>query len=254
MSERVVASIGTTHPWNIAGLGLDLHVASTFGVRNLTVVTGVTAQDADGLHAAFALPEPVVRAQFDALPMAEVAVLRVGALIGKPNVELVAAFLAEHPKTLAVVDPVFGATLGGAFLDDLAFAAFRDGLATLPSVVLTPNVEEAARLLGRDALEAGDLAGAATDLRARGAKAVLLKGGHLTGDPIDALATAHGVEMFRDPRMPGAMRGGGCVLAMALACELARGLPLLDAVQAARTYVRSRIASHQRFGGLQVAY
>ncbi len=254
MSERIVASIGTTHPWNIAGLGLDLRVAETFGVRNFTVVTGVTAQDADGLHAALALPEKIVRAQLDALPMEDVDVLRVGVLLGKPNVELVAAFRAEHPKTIAIVDPVFGATLGGAFLDDAAFATFRDGLAALPSVVLTPNVEEAIRLLGREALEVDDLGAAAAELQARGAKAVFVKGGHLAGDPVDALATAKGVQLFRDERMPGAMRGGGCVLAMTLACELARGLPLVDAVQSARTYVRTRIASRQRYGGLQVAY
>lgn len=254
MSEAVVASIGTTHPWNIAGLGLDQQVAAGYGVRVLTVVTGVTAQDATGLHAAYALPGAIVRAQFEALPMDEVDVFRVGALIGKPNVELVASFLGKYPKTVAVVDPVFGATLGGAFLDPAAFAAFRDRIATLASVVLTPNLDEAERLLGRTGLERDDLGDAAMELRARGLRAVLVKGGHLDGDPVDALATAHGVDLYRDERVSGAMRGGGCVLAMALACELARGLPLLDAVQSARTYVRTRIASHQRFGGLQVAY
>jgi hydroxymethylpyrimidine kinase/phosphomethylpyrimidine kinase len=254
MSEQIVASIGTTHPWNIAGLGLDQRVAQIFGVRALTVVAAVTAQDAGGLQLSTPLPAATVRAQLDALPMDLVDVLRVGALIGEENVELVAAFLREHPKTPAVVDPVFGATLGGAFLDDAAFAAFRDGLATVPSVVLTPNVEEAARLLGRDAVVRDDLEEAAQALQARGAKAVLIKGGHLHGDPVDVLASAHGVDVYRDERMPGAMRGGGCVLAMALACELSRGLSLQDAVASARTYVRARIASQQRFGGLQVAY
>jgi hydroxymethylpyrimidine kinase/phosphomethylpyrimidine kinase len=234
MSEQIVASIGTTHPWNIAGLGLDLRVAQIFNVRALTVVTAVTAQDAKGLHAAQALPPEIVRAQLAALPMAAVDVVRVGALIGKSNVALVAEFLAEHPKTPAVVDPVFGATLGGAFLDDAAFAEFRDGLATLSSVALTPNVEEAARLLGRPAIARDELEDAAKDLRARGAKAVLIKGGHLPGDPVDVLASPHGLDVYHDERMPGAMRGGGCVLAMALACELARGLSLVDAVASGR--------------------
>ncbi|MDQ2991375.1 MAG: hydroxymethylpyrimidine/phosphomethylpyrimidine kinase [Candidatus Eremiobacteraeota bacterium] len=254
MSEAVVASIGTTHPWNIAGLGLDQQVAAGYGVRVLTVVAGVTAQDAKGLHAAYALPGAIVRAQFEALPMDKVDVLRVGALIGKSNVELVASFLEKYPKTTAVVDPVFGATLGGAFLDEAAFVAFRDGIATLPSVVLTPNLEEAERLLERTGLGRDDLGEVAKELRARGVRAVLVKGGHLDGDPVDALATAHGVDLYRDERLSGAMRGGGCVLAMTLACELARGLPLVDAVQSARAYVRTRIVSRQRFGGLQVAY
>jgi hydroxymethylpyrimidine/phosphomethylpyrimidine kinase len=72
----------------------------------------------------------------------------------------------------------------------------------------------------------------------------LLKGGHLAGDPADALATADGVEIFSEPRIAGAMHGTGCTLAMSLACELARGTPLGHAVRAARAYVRAQLARH----------
>jgi hydroxymethylpyrimidine/phosphomethylpyrimidine kinase len=283
--SAVVASIGTTHPWNAAGLGLDMQVAASFSVRNLSVVVAVSAQDAKGMHAVEAVSSELVREQLDALPIDDVDVLRVGALVGRKNVRTVAEFIRAHPKIPAVVDPVFGATLGGTFLDKTAFIAFRDDLATAPSVILTPNLDEAARLLGCPRVGRDDLAKAAktllegtsttparssthertqlTGVRGRagrgGVRAVLLKGGHLDGDPIDALAVAQDdgattVELFEDERIEPSMRGTGCVLAMALACELARGLSLRDAVQSARAFVRSRIVAAQRFAGLDLAY
>jgi hydroxymethylpyrimidine/phosphomethylpyrimidine kinase len=231
-----------------------MNVASAFSVRMLSVVVGVSAQDAHGLHALHAMSPEIVRAQLETLPMGDIAALRAGALVGIDNVRVVARFARDHGKKPMVVDPVFGATMGGTFVDDATLAAFRDDLATVGSVILTPNLEEAARLLGRDRIERSEIGDAAAELQARGAHAVLVKGGHLAGDPIDALATAHGVHLYTDERMKGSMRGTGCVLATALACELAHGLPLSDAVQAARTYVRSRIAMRIEFAGLQVAY
>ncbi len=85
---------------------------------------------------------------------------------------------------------------------------------------------------------------AAAGLVRRGPRAVLLKGGHLEdGDPTDVLATNDAVETFSEPRIAGRMRGTGCTLAMALACELARGVRLTDAVRSARAFVRAQIAA-----------
>jgi hydroxymethylpyrimidine/phosphomethylpyrimidine kinase len=109
---------------------------------------------------------------------------------------------------------------------------------------LTPNLSEAAAMLHEDAIERSNLGEAATRLRARGAGAVLLTGGHLEGAPADALATSDGVEMFSEARIAGAMHGTGCTLAMVLACELAAGKPLPAAVRAARAFVRAEIARH----------
>lgn len=254
MSEPVVLSIGTSHPWNVAGLGADLRVAGVFGIRGLTVVAGVSAQDARGVRAIGAVAPDLIEAQLASIPMEAVAAVRVGALVDRPSVAAVAAFLRANGAVPAVIDPVFAATFGGPLLDDAGIEAFRDELATLGNAVLTPNLEEARRLLGGPAIDREGIARAAEALRARGARGVLVKGGHLDGDPLDALATESGVQLFADERVEGAMRGTGCALAMSLACELARGLDLRDAVASARTYVRARIASHRQFGGIQVAY
>ena len=94
----------------------------------------------------------------------------------------------------------------------------------------------------------------ARDLVGNGARAALVKGGHLAGDPADVLATATETRVFDGPRLAGNMRGTGCVLAMSLACELALGSELVGEIENAREYVRKKIAAGTRFGSLQTAF
>lgn len=250
----VVVSIGTSHPWNIAGTGLDILIGEEFAVRVLTVIVGVSAQNGHGLHALHPVPLEVVKAQLDAMPWREVDAARVGAFASADAVDAVATAARANPKTPFVVDPVFSATLGGSFGGDGVIDAMRNELASLANVILTPNLDEAAQLLGRTHIARTGIANAAAELRERGALAVLVKGGHLDGEPADALATASSVDAFVGERLGATMRGTGCTLAMALACEMARGLPLLEAVQSARAFVRARIARQHRFMGLNVPY
>lgn len=240
----IVISIGTTHPWNVAGTGRDLVVGTDRGVRVFTAVAAVSAQNAHGVVALHPIPVDVVQAQLATLPWESAGAIRIGALATLANVRAAAAYVRARPSVPTVVDPVLATSHGGALGDEAARYAVRDELATLPNVILTPNLDEAAFLLGtlpigRDALEQ-----AAQALQLRGPQAVLLKGGHLDGDPVDALATAQGVELFAEPRIAGEMHGTGCTLAMALACELAGGAPLRHAVDTARAYVRAEIARH----------
>ena len=232
-----VLSVGTNDPRNVAGIGRDIIVGTELGCNVVTAVAAVSVQDDRGVHALHVVPSTVLRAQL-VVPSARVA--RIGALACSENVAVVADWLAR-PGVVAVVDPVMHASAGGVLADAQTAAAVRDRLATLPSVVLTPNLPEAQFLLacrieGVDAMQA-----AAIELRARGTQAVLLKGGHGTGDPTDVLATAEGTETFSSPRIDTTMGGKGCTLAMALACGIARNLPLREAVIMARAYVRAKM-------------
>ncbi len=251
MSIPVVVSIGTTHPWNVAGLGLDGRVCGEYGVRNAGVVVAVSAQDESGVHALHAIPSDVVRAQLAALPHADA--YRVGALAGAENVRAVAAFLRDRALTAIVVDPVFSATLGGALADESTYRALVAGIVPLRSI-FTPNIPEAQRLLGRKIVTGDEMIAAAQSLQALGPRAVLLKGGHLDGDPVDILALPGEAHVYRAARLPGSMRGSGCVLAAALACELARGEQISAAVEGARAYVRAKIGAGTSFGTMQVAF
>jgi hydroxymethylpyrimidine/phosphomethylpyrimidine kinase len=249
-----ILSIGTTHPWNVAGVGLDLRVGAELGARVLTVVTAVSAQDASGVHALETLSPQIVRAQAQALRLEEVGAVRVGALTSAENVREVVALLRTCWDVPAVVDPVVGATRGGTLADAGTLEAIRAELLTLPNVIFTPNLPEASALLGGREIERDGIGDAARTLQRLGARAVLVTGGHLEGNPVDALATFDAIELFSGTRLPHDMRGSGCVLAMALAIELADGHDVRSAVQHARVFVRKKIESARQFGDLRVAY
>jgi hydroxymethylpyrimidine/phosphomethylpyrimidine kinase len=237
----VVLSIGTTEPRNVAGIGRDIAVAAEYGCAVVTAVAAISAQDERGVRLLHVLASEVLEAQLDALARVRVGAVRVGALGCAANVVLVARRLETMAGVLAIVDPVTQASAGGALLESGAFAALRDELATLPNVLLAPNIAEAAALLGREPIGRGQMEGAAMELRERGAYGVLLKGGHLVGEPVDVLATRDGIEAFAAPRIAAQMGGTGCTLAMAIACELALGRALRQAVIAARAFVRAKM-------------
>jgi hydroxymethylpyrimidine/phosphomethylpyrimidine kinase len=240
----IVLSIGTTHPWNVAGVGRDIVVGTDLGARVFTAVAGVSAQDGRGVAALHAVPVDALSAQLATLPWDAAGAVRVGALPTLGAVQAVAAAVAARPWLPTVVDPVFAASRGGELVELAARYAVRDELAPLSNAVVTPNLDEAAFLLGIPVVDRASLGECAAALRSRGAAAVLLKGGHLEGEPADALATPEGVEIFAEPRIAGAMHGTGCTLAMTLACELAGGKPIAHAVRAARAYVRAQLARH----------
>ncbi|MDQ6823006.1 MAG: hydroxymethylpyrimidine/phosphomethylpyrimidine kinase [Candidatus Eremiobacteraeota bacterium] len=249
MKPPVVASIGSTHPWNIAGVGLDALICARYDVRHVVAIAGVSAQDAGGVHALHAIPPHVLQAQLAALPPA--SAYCVGALPDAATVRVIAGFLDQRRDSNVVVDPVFAATLGGELVDAAGVEAFRTLLATLP-VVLTPNRSEAERLLGR-AVTFESAPAAARELQRRGPRAVLLKGGHFEG-PVRDIVVEETTTFFEEARLLGSMRGAGGSLACALACELALGKELMPAVIAARRFVRERIAAGTTFEGLQVAF
>jgi hydroxymethylpyrimidine/phosphomethylpyrimidine kinase len=250
----VVASIGTTHPWNIAGVGLDARVAAEYGVGHVVAIAGVSAQDAERVTAVLPVPGRILRAQLESFPPG-VAAYRVGALISAENVRVVADFLRSRAGMCVVVDPVLGSSTGQALWTNAAYIdELRDVLLHLP-VIVTPNLDEAALLLHAKPLRDREaMIAAGTQLVTAGARAALVKGGHLAGDPVDILITAGGAETFEGSRLPGNMRGTGCVLAMSLACELALGRELKAAVSNARDYVRAKIEAGTRFGSLQTAF
>lgn len=253
-----VLAIGATDPWNAAGLGLDVRAIAACGGRALTVVAGVTAQDAGGLRAARAVAADLIAAQFASLARAEIAAVRIGALLDPASVAAVAAWLRgrhEAGRGVPVVyDPVLGPSGGGAFADDATTAAIVADLVPLVSLAL-PNLAEVARLTGsREPASPQAMAHAGERLRARGATAVLVTGGHLAGDPVDVLVAAEGTRTFAGARIAGGLRGTGCLLACAIAVALARGRPLAEAVETGRAFVRERFAGAREIAGMRVAY
>jgi hydroxymethylpyrimidine/phosphomethylpyrimidine kinase len=162
----------------------------------------------------------------------------------------VAASLRKHaPGVPLVVDPVMVAKGGHRLLQSEAEAALRDTLLPMAALI-TPNLPEAEVLAGFAVRTEADMRRAAERLAALGAKAVLIKGGHLEGDAVVDLLFHDGrIDRFEDPRIPSrSTHGTGCTLASAIAAGLAQKMPLKDAVVRARTYVRQAIETAPGFG------
>jgi hydroxymethylpyrimidine/phosphomethylpyrimidine kinase len=231
---------------------LDVRVLAEWGVRSVSVVAGVSAQDARGVHAAKAVDPDLIEAQLIALQDAEIAAYRIGALLDERSARCIARVLGTRRRPV-VYDPVASAGAGGIFADSVTLRCIAEALFPVTTVFM-PNLVEAGMLLGRPIASVDEMELAARALGARGVPTVLLKGGHLAGDPRDVLFTAGKIHTFADERLPGEMRGTGCVLAASLAAALAQEVCLFDAVRRARTFVRKKIASAHVFAGMRSAY
>jgi hydroxymethylpyrimidine/phosphomethylpyrimidine kinase len=248
----VVASIGCSDPWNAAGTGLDIRALAACGVRPVTAIAGVTAQDGAGVHAAEAVSPALLAAQLAALRGAGIAAYRIGALLDRATVEVVAHHLREAAVP-SVYDPVFAASGGGTFAGPELIDAIRSDLVTLVTLV-TPNASEAATLTDAPVDDLEGMETAARALVAGGARAALVKGGHVRGPAIDVLADAAGVVAYEGTRIAGTLRGTGCLLACAIAAALARGESLRDAVVFGRAFVRERFAAGEVVGTMRLAF
>ncbi len=229
-----------------AGLVRDVRTLCDLQVHALCALTAVTAQTDSAVLASHTVPVPMLRAQLDAAFLGgRVDAVKIGMLASAATVRAVSETLAAHRKPPVVLDPVLCSSSGGVLLDTDGRTAL---LAMLPQATLvTPNLPEAAQLLGVQ--PAHDEAGAleqARQLLARGARAVLIKGGHARGpESVDLLLSSHGeARAFSATRLSAEMRGSGCALATAIAAYLARGLALPAACAAAKDYVTALLQRH----------
>jgi len=160
-----------------------------------------------------------------------------------------AALDAYAPDIPAIVDPVMIAKGGAALLQDRAVDAVK-ALLMPRAALITPNAPEAARLCGMEIENLDDQKRAADALIAQGARAALVKGGHVPGAWVnDVLATREGVRVFTSQRIATrATHGTGCTLASAIATGVAQGMPLDAAVEWARLYLLQAIAAAPGFG------
>jgi hydroxymethylpyrimidine/phosphomethylpyrimidine kinase len=249
---KIVCSIGTTEPHHVVGLGLDAQVYLELGVRSVSVVAAVSAQDASGVLASVAISPALIEAQFRALGDVEIDAYRIGALIEEKSAQSIAR-LVENCGRPIVYDPVAAASAGGIFADSTMLRRIAELLLPMVSIV-TPNLSEAQLLVGNSIATVTDMIAAARSIAALGAQAVLVKGGHLAGEPQDVLFVDGEAHVFTDERIFGEMRGTGCAFAACLTTRLAQGVPLLEAVRSSRAFVRKKIASAHKFGGMLSAY
>ncbi len=234
-----------------AGIQADIKTVTALGGYAATAVTAVTVQNTLGVFGVHPIPAEVIEAQARAV-LADIGAdaIKTGMLGDTAAVEAVARTLDEAIEIPAVIDPVMVAKGGAALLQGRAVQALR-ALLISRAALLTPNAPEAEALTGLTVAGLDGQRRAADALLAAGARAVLLKGGHIPGERvIDLLATPHGETLFEGPRLHTRhTHGTGCTLASACATGLAQGMDLTDAVARAWAYTLEAIRQAPGLGG-----
>ena len=229
-----------------AGVQADLKTFAALGCFGMTAITALTAQNTTGVRAIHAVPLDMLADQIDAV-VEDIGVdaVKIGMLHSAATIETVAAAIDRHQLPQVVLDPVMVATSGAVLIDPAAVAALVR-LMFPRALLVTPNLDEAAMLVGRALHTEADMADAAQQLLAIGARAVLLKGGHLAGGTVADLLLQPGLPplWMRAPRIDTPnTHGTGCTLSSAIAARLALGDDLPQAVQQARDFVRGALAA-----------
>lgn len=239
-----VLSIAGSDSGGGAGIQADLKTFAALGCFGTTAITALTAQNTCGVRAIHAVPPEMLRDQIDAVVEdIGVAAVKIGMLHSPEIVRTVAAAIDRHGLQQVVFDPVMVATSGAVLIDDAAIRVLVQALFPR-ALLITPNLDEAALLVGFALRTREDMARAAEVLLSQGARAVLLKGGHLPGEVVVDLLLARDAEplwMEASRIASPNTHGTGCTLSSAIAAHLALGAPLVEAVQAARMFVRQAL-------------
>ncbi len=242
---RVLAIAGSDSGGG-AGIQADLKTCSALGCYGMTAITALTAQNTQGVRGIYGVPPEFLQAQIDAV-VEDIGVdaVKIGMLHSVEIVQAVADALRRYSLPHVVLDPVMVAASGDRLIAPGTAAALVSELFACAAVV-TPNLDEASWLLGRKIDSVADVDAAADALLDLGARAVVLKGGHLPGDwVVDVLALAKGEHYrFESKRIATYNgHGTGCTLSTAIASYLALGTPLRQAVDNARRYILGAIAA-----------
>jgi hydroxymethylpyrimidine/phosphomethylpyrimidine kinase len=232
-----------------AGIQADLKTFGALGVYGLTAITSIVAETPGLVSKIEAVSAEMVRVQMDVLLKSfPIAAIKTGLLFSGEIVSAVAETLRAHATRATmplVVDPVMVATSGDLLLREDAVEAYERELFPLAALV-TPNLDEAARLLGEPIADLPAMRSAGARLTEKYRIPLLLKGGHLAGqDAIDLLFVGGNVVEFSGPFSRGiATHGTGCTYSAAITAGLASGLSLEEAVRRAKRFVTATIAQH----------
>ena len=232
-----------------AGIQADLKTFAALGCYGMSAITALTAQNTVGVQAIHAVPPSFLKAQLQSV-IEDIGVdaVKIG-MLHEPGVVEVVAWAIEHYHLQHVVlDPVMVATSGDRLIADETVRVLVERLFPLASVI-TPNLDEASLLLEQPIESVEALSTAAHALLAQGAKAVLLKGGHLNGEQVvDVLARPGQTDVVLSSSriVSQNTHGTGCTLSSAIAAHLALGQSLEQAVHSARAYILSAIQAGAR--------
>lgn len=245
--ETTVMTIAGSDPSGGAGIQADLETFTAFKVIGLSVITAITAQNTQGVLAIHPTPADILTQQLSTAGKGKnVEVVKIGMVATQTNVKALVWFLNHTPLRDVVIDPVFHSSSGTPLLETNALALFKQQLLPLATVI-TPNLQEAGVLAGMQVASLDTMHKAVevihketVKFRGGGNKplAVIVKGGHLSGDAVDVFFDGEKYLSFTARRIQDASpRGTGCRFSAAIAACLALGDDLPVAVERAKEYL-----------------
>ncbi|WP_409305133.1 bifunctional hydroxymethylpyrimidine kinase/phosphomethylpyrimidine kinase [Peribacillus sp. SCS-155] len=225
-----------------AGIQADLKSFSANGVFGMSVITAVTAQNTVEVRSVQNIDTSMIRDQIEAVfDDIQVDAVKIGMLSTAEIVNTVAETLAKYKPKHIVLDPVMISKSGHHLLQEDAVEALKSRLVPLATVI-TPNIPEAEVLVGTVLQSKQDLYKACMTIHSLGAKSVLLKGGHLAGNPNDLFYDGETFTWLRTERIVTKnTHGTGCTLSAAIAAGLAKGLSYIESIESAKEYITNAI-------------
>lgn len=233
-----------------AGIQADLKTFQMLGVYGMSAITAITAQNTLGVHGIYDIPPEGIGQQIDAV-VTDIGVdaAKTGMLSQPEVIELVAAKIKQHSIRHLVVDPVMVAKGGAALLAESARHALRTVLIPL-STLVTPNIPEAEVIAGMTISSLEDMKTAARRIvEELGARAAIVKGGHMSGEPTDVMYDGIEFRLFTAARYETRhTHGTGCTFSAAITAELAKGRTLSEAVETAKAFITEAIRDELGLG------
>ncbi|MBS4204435.1 bifunctional hydroxymethylpyrimidine kinase/phosphomethylpyrimidine kinase [Lederbergia citrea] len=232
-----------------AGIQADLKAFAAQGVYGMSVITAVTAQNTVEVRSVQNIDLSIIKDQIEAVfDDIRVDAVKIGMLSSVKTVKIVADSLEMYQPKSIVLDPVMVSKGGNRLLQEEAISALKEKMLPL-STIVTPNIPEAEVLINRSIQTEADMMDACLAIKALGPKTVLLKGGHLSGDPNDLFYDGVNFHWVKGERIHTKnTHGTGCTLSSAIAANLAKGATLLEAVQLAKKYITMAIQHSLNLG------
>ena len=250
MTIKQVLTIAGSDSGGGAGIQADIKSMSANGVYAMSVITAITAQNTEEVTDVFELPPSIIAAQIDAIfDDFDVSAVKTGMLSSSAIIQVVVGMLKPQHQASLIVDPVMIAKSGRALLKPDAVEVLKKELLPL-ALVVTPNIHEAQQLSGIEITSLADARRAAKVIYQFGCRHVLIKGGHLLAErATDLLYDGRFFNVFRGEFIETPhTHGTGCTFASAIAAHIARGKSVVDAVQAAKTYLTEAIRNSFAIG------
>ena len=246
---KTIMTIAGFDPSGGAGVLADIKTISRFGCFGVAAVTSLTLQNTLGVFGVYNQTAEAVTSQMRVLfDDFDISAIKIGMLPSREVVEAVAELISLKAVPHIVVDPVVRSTSGSDLIDDESLQAIVEHLLPLASVV-TPNAVEAARISGHPVHDREEMERAARNILALGPRAVLVTGGDIEGEFATDLLVDGGVAEYRSERVRSKnTHGTGCTLSSALACLLACGHSLNEAIPIVKRYLVEAIKSAPGLG------